>query len=633
MNIASRTATVALLLVVVALVIPTTGRVAAIASLLSILLAAGLLSRAATASWWRAAIALSVTLAPALILLGAVVDLLPAFPSTSVLRILLATTWVGLSTLLGRSVALAFVDRGAALDALARATGALVGTAFIAGALGRLLSPSRGTDVRLAWLLGEEDNAAFVGVAREVVVHGPRGSDLAGEFGAAFMSLPFALLELAGGPLAGEGDVRLQAISLTVVSAVVAICLAGAAIASLVALPHHVNRCDPRWGGPTVMSSLAGGLAAAAIALAGLSLLAVMPLQAGFLTFLWGLSLVLVASAVVAVLPQDASVGARAAVILLLVATGILLLGSWPFIATAVAPLFLLPLLWIDRAGFRTWRQEHRALASGSAAALIFAVAASAWFLASLPQIGKVIELGRDVLTVGGSSIHADRWSVRIAVIASIGAAILLTRVFVHRRNVLLALLGPLAGAGLFFAGIRLATDRYADGVMAYAGLKLLFGLVTLALIIGGGLLVSSSARAGTLVSLVALAVVLVPHALSETATTYNGWWERTERSGSPHALAVVGAIDATTPDVPIRCLPAPGTRIEGAAPWAAYFCVRWVEQGFNEGRFHGNSFRLLNAQGETFEEVVEEILREQRSEYLFAYRLTMGRGWFGWSG
>jgi hypothetical protein len=628
-----RSVTIALVLLAPALVIPTTGRAAAITALLFILLAAASLSRAATTSWWRAAIALSVTLAPALILVGAVVDLLPAFPSPVVLRILLAAAWASLSVLLGRSIAMAFVGRRAALDALARATGALISTAFVAGALGRLLSSSRGTDERLAWLLGEEDNAAFVGVAREVVVHGPGGSDLVGEFGAAFMSLPFALLELAGGPLAGEGDVRLQAISLTVVSAVVAICLAGVAIASLVALPHHVSDSDPRWGGPTLVSALTGSLAAAAISLAGLSLLAVMPLQAGFLTFLWGLSLVLVASGSVAVLPQDASAGARTAVLLLLAATVVLLIGSWPFIAAAVAPLALLPLLWVDRARFRTWRKENRALASGSATALLLAVPAGLWFLASLPQIEKVLELGRDVLTVGGSSIHADRWSVRIAVLATIGATLLLTRVFVQRRNVLLALLGPLAGAGLFMAGIRVATDRYADGVMAYAGFKLLFGLVTLALILGGALLVSSSARAGTLVSLVALAVVLAPHVLSESATTYSGWWDRTERPGSPHAIAVVGAIDATTPDVPIRCLPAPGTRIEGVAPWAAYFCVRWVEQGFNEGRFDGNSFRLLNAQGETFEEVVEEILREQQSEYLFAYRLTMGRGWFGWSG
>jgi hypothetical protein len=628
-----RSVTIALVLLAPALVIPTTGRAAAITALLFILLAAASLSRAATTSWWRAAIALSVTLAPALILVGAVVDLLPAFPSPVVLRILLAAAWASLSVLLGRSIAMAFVGRRAALDALARATGALISTAFVAGALGRLLSSSRGTDERLAWLLGEEDNAAFVGVAREVVVHGPGGSDLVGEFGAAFMSLPFALLELAGGPLAGEGDVRLQAISLTVVSAVVAICLAGVAIASLVALPHHVSGSDPRWGGPTLVSALTGSLAAAAISLAGLSLLAVMPLQAGFLTFLWGLSLVLVASGSVAVLPQDASAGARTAVLLLLAATVVLLIGSWPFIAAAVAPLALLPLLWVDRARFRTWRKENRALASGSATALLLAVPAGLWFLASLPQIEKVLELGRDVLTVGGSSIHADRWSVRIAVLATIGATLLLTRVFVQRRNVLLALLGPLAGAGLFMAGIRVATDRYADGVMAYAGFKLLFGLVTLALILGGALLVSSSARAGTLVSLVALAVVLAPHVLSESATTYSGWWDRTERPGSPHAIAVVGAIDATTPDVPIRCLPAPGTRIEGVAPWAAYFCVRWVEQGFNEGRFDGNSFRLLNAQGETFEEVVEEILREQQSEYLFAYRLTMGRGWFGWSG
>jgi hypothetical protein len=358
-----------------------------------------------------------------------------------------------------------------------------------------------------------------------------------------------------------------------------------------------------------------------------------MPLQAGFLTFLWGLSLVLVASASVAVLPHDASVGAKAAVIIILAATGVLLLGSWPFIATAVAPLALLPFLWIDRARLRTWREEHRTLARGGAVALLVGVVAVLWALASLPQVSKVIELGRDVLTITGSSIHADRWSVRIAAVVTVAAVILVSRTFTHRNTVLLALLGPIMGAGLLMAGIRIATDRYADGLMAYAGLKLLFGLITLALILGGSLLVSGSARAGRTASIVALAVVLLPHALSGTATTYVGWWDRTERPGSHHAIAVIEAIDATTPDVPIRCLPSPGTRIDGVTPWAAYFCVRWVEQGFNEGRFNGNAGRLLNAQGETFEEIVDGILEDDPSEYLFAYRMTMGRGWFGWTG
>ena len=45
------------------------------------------------------------------------------------------------------------------------------------------------------------------------------------------------------------------------------------------------------------------------------------------------------------------------------------------------------------------------------------------------------------------------------------------------------------------------------------------------------------------------------------------------------------------------------------------------------------NAFRLLNAEGETFDEVVTTIVKEQQSDYLFAYRMTMGRGWFGWTG
>lgn len=67
--------------------------------------------------------------------------------------------------------------------------------------------------------------------------------------------------------------------------------------------------------------------------------------------------------------------------------------------------------------------------------------------------------------------------------------------------------------------------------------------------------------------------------------------------------------------------------------PWAAYFCIRWMEEGFNEGRFNGNAERFLNAQGDDFSEVVAWILAEQQSENLFAYRLTMGSEWFSWTG
>lgn len=613
---------------------PATGRPGAFFAVLLLLIATMSALRSTRLSWRGVLLATAVGVPPAVIMLGATVDLLPTMPGPRALRVLLFSLLVGTALSLGRSVAVRVLRPRVGFDILGRGLSVLVVTGVIAGALVRLLLPSRGPDLRLAWMLGEEDNAAFVGVAREVLVHGSNGAHLAEELGAAFMNLPLAMINLFGGPIAGEADVRLQAITLTLASAAIAITLAGMAMALLAALPHHVHlQADgtPISIRPAVV--IAGSVGSGAVALAGFALLAVMPLQAGFLTFLWGLSLVLVAAAVVAILPPKASVSARAVTLLHLIATGVLLLGSWPFIATALAPLMLVALLWIDRARLAAWRAAHLAAARTAGVLLVLGATLSVWFVASLPQVSKVIELGRDALTVTGSSIHADAWTVRAAVLMTL----LATASILHRRpprpGHLLALLGPILGAGALMLAIDVATNRFAGGMMGYAGLKLLFGLVTLSLILGGLALISSSARHSVLVSLLALALVLSPHALSETSTRYQSWWSTTERIGSLHAIAVIEAINATSPEVPIRCLPSPGTRIDGTTRWAAYFCIRWTEQGFNEGRFDGNAFRLLNAEGETFDEVVTTIVKEQQWEYLFAYRMTMERGWFGWTG
>ena len=609
---------------------PVTSRPGAFFAVLLLLIATMSALRATRLSWRGVLLATAVGVPPAVIMLGATVDLLPTMPGPRALRVLLFGLLVGTALSLGRSVAVRVLRPRVGFDILGRGLSVLVVTGVIAGALVRLLLPSRGPDLRLAWMLGEEDNAAFVGVAREVLVHGSNGAHLAEELGAAFMNLPLAIINLFGGPIAGEEDVRLQAITLTLASAAIAIILAGMAMALLAALPHHVHlQADgtPRAIRPAVV--IAGSVGSGAVALAGFALLAVMPLQAGFLTFLWGLSLVLVAAAVVAILPPNASVSARAVTLLHLIATGVLLLGSWPFIATALAPLMLVALLWIDRARLAAWRAAHRAAARTAGVLLVLGAMSSVWFVASLPQVSKVIELGRDALTVTGSSIHADAWTVRAAVLMTL----LATASILHRRPPRPGHLLALLGAGALMLAIDVATNRFAGGMMGYAGLKLLFGLVTLSLILGGLALISSSARHSVLVSLLALALVLSPHALSETSTKYQSWWSTTERIGSLHAIAVIEAINATSPEVPIRCLPSPGTRIDGTTRWAAYFCIRWTEQGFNEGRFDGNAFRLLNAEGETFDEVVTTIVKEQQSDYLFAYRMTMGRGWFGWAG
>jgi hypothetical protein len=168
---------------------------------------------------------------------------------------------------------------------------------------------------------------------------------------------------------------------------------------------------------------------------------------------------------------------------------------------------------------------------------------------------------------------------------------------------------------------------------MAYAGLKLFFGLVALALVLGSLTVVSASTGLGSFASATALLVVALPHIMGVAAPIYRDWWDSTERTGAPHAIATIAAIRSSGPEVPIRCLPSAGTPVNAVTTWAAYFCIRWIEQGFNEGRFDGNAFLFLNAESGDFSDLVELVTVEQKSAYLFAYRLTMGAGWFGWSG
>jgi len=119
----------------------------------------------------------------------------------------------------------------------------------------------------------------------------------------------------------------------------------------------------------------------------------------------------------------------------------------------------------------------------------------------------------------------------------------------------------------------------------------------------------------------------------SATARLGTDWWARTDLGEPQHAQAAIDAIGSTSPDIPIRCLPSPGTVVTDVSRLAAYMCARWMEDAFNPGRFQGGRDELLNADGETFGPTVEAIVEGSPSEYLFAYRMTMGPGWFGWNG
>lgn len=581
------------------------------------------------------ALALLVGLPPAVVLVGAVVDLTDlSLPGPSAV-LGLTGLWVLAASTLGRTVARSAADGRALADAWLRIGAVAVVTAGAAGAMVRLLLPSSTVVERLAWILGEEDNAHVVGVARELLTVGPRGAELADQFGTAFMSLPLLLTRTMGGLPATDGDVRLEAVSTFTLSTLTVIVLAGLAMALLAGLPHHVHPGERRRNGwtATVTASIATGGAT----FVALSALVVLPMRTGFLTFVWGLTLVLLGAAIVAVLPADAPRAARAVVVATLLGLVVLLIGSWPFILPALLVLLLLPVTWVDwvevRARFRAQRARWSV---GLALLAVGVVGLAVWFSRSGPA-AEVLSYGRDILLAVASGITADDVLTRAALGAIVlaGLLVLAARTRGGTSGLLLAVTGPVLGAGALYVGLRVAAAVLTDGELNYAGIKLLYGIVTLAATLGLLAVVSRSTRWGTLGGAASLVAVAALIAASPTAHLGTDWWARTGLGEPPHAVATVEAIDSTSPDIPIRCLPNPGTVVTPTSRLAAYMCVRWMEDAFNTGteRFQGYRDELLTAEGETFGPTVDTILAESPSEYLFAYRMTMGPGWFGWDG
>ncbi len=618
--------------------LPTEGRTFGLLSLLLMAAAVTAALTRASGGVVRALTALLVGLAPAIVVVGVLHDLprvpLPVLAS----RAALLLVWLASSGLLGVPVVRSIVGRRALIDVWVRVAGVAASTAYLAGPLIRLLLPDRTAGDRLAWIISEEDNAQIVGVAREVLVDGPRGAELAEQYGTAFANLPLVLMRLAGGPLDSDTDVRLQAITAFTVSTIVAIALIGIALALLTALPHHVHashRHPSHWPRPIGWLSIAvGGSGAGAAALAALSLLVVLPMRTGFLTFVWGLALVLIGAAFVAVTPTDAPPGARLVVLIGLFGVAVLLLSSWPFISTALLPLLALPLTWIRWRDVATRLRRHRARATVILLAVLLTTLGSvAGFLRWGPA-AEVLSYGRDILLIGASLIAADGRITWLALVGLVGSALLILRSLTGRGRtvMLLAVLGAPLGVGLLYVGLRVAARMLTDGQLNYSGVKLFYAIVALAVTLGLASLASQLSFTRPLGAAFAVAVLVLVHTVSPTVRLHEEWADRTELQIVPHAYAVVDAIGSST-NLPIRCLPAPGTPITPVTSLGAYFCARWVEDAFNEGRFSGRRSEFLNARGSNFDDIVASIVAEYPDEYRFAYVMPMGPGWFGWDG
>ncbi len=622
-----------------ALTLPFLGRPAALLAPLALLTSVILVVRPASSGWFRAGVATIVGIGPAVVTLGVVADLTPRTIPAPAAALLLLAAWTVASGSLGVEIAARLTTRERVTDVMLRLGSVALVTGSMAAALLRLSLPQHGTAVRLAWIIGEEDNAQFVGIAREVLVDGPRGANLAEQYGTAFINLPLTLIGILGGPLATEPDVRLQAVTVFLASTVVAILLTGLAIGLLLALPQHTQMEGPastrRNGGTGTIVSLVGAIGAGVVTLIGFSLVVVLPMRTGFLTFVWGLSIVLLSAALVATTPPDSSTAARAVLLTHLVGSGVLLLSTWPFIGTALVPLFLVLFLWIRWTALLRVIQERPVLTFGVVGGAVVLLSLAVWSFLQWGPAAEVLSYGVELLTVGGSGIFADRAVTRSAIFAALVtvAAITLGLRGRTRNALLIGFAGPLLGAGLLYLGIRLAASLLTGGELAYAGVKLAYGVIALAIVLGLTGVSSYSARLGTPSVVLVLVLVVGLHQVSATASLHSDWWSRNFQPESPHAQAAIEAIRATSVDLPIRCLPSPGALVTDRTRWSAYFCALWMEDAFNEGRFNGRRFDLLNAPGPTFEETISRIESENQSEYLFAYRMTMGRGWFGWDG
>jgi hypothetical protein len=172
------------------------------------------------------------------------------------------------------------------------------------------------------------------------------------------------------------------------------------------------------------------------------------------------------------------------------------------------------------------------------------------------------------------------------------------------------------------------------DGELNYAGWKLFYATVSVAAVVGFAALIGSSVPDWSWTPGVARTIVGAELLTSSvTVETSREWWERTSPRTPPHAIAAIDAVRASSVDLPIRCTPHPGTAATDGARWAAYYCVRWMEDAFNESRFHGHRFTFLDTTDPTLEEVVRLAREQDPSRYTFAYPMTVGPGWFGWDG
>lgn len=280
---------------------------------------------------------------PAVVIVGATHDVLEINPPIVASLLLLLVVWTTAARTLDASFVAALQSSAARQVVLIRMAAVGGVTAFVAGTIVRLLLAPSTTGERFAWMLSEEDDAHVVGVASDVLAAGPRGLQLAEQYGTAFIKIPLVLARAVGGLPSAKQDPRLQTITLFAVSTLVVITLAGLAMTLMTAPPHHVHRSTGRVaaGLPAALVAALGTILATTI---GMWLLMELPMRTAFV---WGLTIVPLGAGAVVALPVHAPPAARVVTLTHLVGIAVLLLSTWPFIVPALGALLLVPLLWV----------------------------------------------------------------------------------------------------------------------------------------------------------------------------------------------------------------------------------------------------------------------------------------------
>jgi hypothetical protein len=437
-----------------------------------------------------------------------------------------------------------------------------------------------------------------------------------------------ALLRLrAAAPDRLTGDPRVAAIDIINLSSGLAIMLTGLIV--LLGLWQASAVGGSQTGAPRAVLDTTAGVV---VSMAAIIVTVVIPMQFGFLSFVWGVVWLGTAAVIGGIFVDMARTSPTMAgvVVISWLSSAFLMIGAWPFLIAGLVP-FGLGLLPAPRRLVVAVR-AHPVRSALLVATAITVAASAIW---SSPIRTVLMAYGVEALTVDGSMISTPRIVLNVAVLATVSGILVIVGMSASRPAWRELLTDPIlvpAAVGMSYVALLGAAAILTDGVLGYAGPKLLHGFAATAFVVALPRLVGAALRARLTVSVAAaVSTVVVLGGLIDGRL--DQWAAFARADEQPHAIAIETALQRTAPDVPIRCVPPSGRPVTEGSRWATYFCVNWAEDAFNEDRFHGYRSAILRLEDDTFENLIERMMQERMTEYTFAYRFVAGPGWAGWNG